>query len=114
MSPLTIQIDRTDAHVVVHLSGVADVVTYKSLMDAADKLSQEKPKLVVFDLSQLNFINSLSLGCIVKLRGELKHSGGTVRLAALTPPVSETLNQSRLNWVIPIFPTVEMALVSLE
>jgi stage II sporulation protein AA (anti-sigma F factor antagonist) len=114
MSQLDIHIDRTEKHVVVRLCGEADIVTYKSLMDAAEKISQEKPKLVVFDFSELNFINSLSLGCLVKLRGELKHTGGSVRLAALKPSVSDTLNQSRLSWVIPIFPTVEMALVSLD
>ncbi len=114
MSHLDIQITRNDTHTLIALTGEADVVTYKSLMDLADKLSQEKPRLVVFDMSGLSFMNSLSLGCLVKLRGELKHAGGTVRLAALNPNVSETLSQSRLHWVIPIFPTVEMALVSLE
>jgi anti-sigma B factor antagonist len=114
MSQLNVQITRNPAHTLVQLSGEADIVTYKELMDLADKLSQEKPKLVVFDMSGLSFLNSLSLGCLVKLRGELKHSGGSVRLAALKPNLADTLNKSRLHWVIPIFPTVEMALVSLD
>lgn len=115
MNALSIQVEHLPEQVVVvRLNGEADVFTYKSLMDVAERLSQEKPRVVIFDMAGVQFVNSLSLGCMVKLRGELKSSGGSVRMANLKPAVQEMLSKSRLHWIIPVFPDLQMAIAATD
>ena len=72
----------------------------------------ETQKRVVFDLSQLQFIDSSGLGAILSCLRKLTASGGDLKLCALTPPVRELVEVTRMHRIFDIFDTSEEAIQS--
>jgi anti-sigma B factor antagonist len=64
---------------------------------------------IILDMSGVDHIDSAVIGQIVKSFGRLQKSGGTLRLAALTPMVEGVLKMTQVNRVISIYPTAEAA-----
>lgn len=65
-------------------------------------------RLVVFALGNIRFMDSSGLGSLVSAL-KLLPAGGVVRLAEVTAPVEKLLAQTRLDHVLPAFPTVALA-----
>ena len=64
---------------------------------------------IILDMSGVDHIDSAVIGQIVKSFGRLQKSGGTLRLAALTPMVEGVLKMTQVNRVISIYPTAAEA-----
>ncbi|MGA7624601.1 MAG: STAS domain-containing protein [Candidatus Acidiferrales bacterium] len=64
---------------------------------------------IIFDMAAVDHIDSAVIGQIVKSFSRLKKSGGTLRLAALSPMVEGVLTMTQVNKVISIYPTVAAA-----
>ncbi len=69
-----------------------------------------KPKLVVFDLSELRFIASAGLGALAGFRRSLVNSGAQGRLAAIPEKLRDVLRLAGLTQLYAVFDTVEKAL----
>jgi len=65
-------------------------------------------RLVVFALGNLQFMDSSGLGSLVALL-KLLPAGGVVRLAEVSSALEKVLARTRLNNVLPVFPTVALA-----
>jgi anti-sigma B factor antagonist len=65
-------------------------------------------RLVVFALGSIQFMDSSGLGSLVSLL-KLLPAGGVVRLAELSTALEKVLARTRLNNVLPVFPTVALA-----
>jgi anti-sigma B factor antagonist len=65
-------------------------------------------RLVVFALGNIRFMDSSGLGSLVSLLKVLP-AGGVVRLAQVSPALEKVLTRTRLNNVLPVFPTVALA-----
>lgn len=111
MSKLRIETEASDDATIVRLIGEGHLGDAAMIAEAFDALVADKPALVVVDMSGLSFAASLTMGALVKLRGQIKQLGGSMRMAALQPLVAEAFSRARLDWTIPTFPTVEQALV---
>ena len=66
-------------------------------------------RLVVFALGSIQFMDSSGLGSLVSLLKRLP-AGGVVRLAELRPVLEKVLTRTRLHNVLPVFPTVALAM----
>ena len=77
-----------------------------------DDLLHEGKLKVIFDLSGLSFIDSAGVGIVVMCFGKLKKSGGALLVAGAKGYVEETLKTTRVNEVLPLFPSVEAAAAS--
>jgi anti-sigma B factor antagonist len=64
---------------------------------------------IIFDMHDVDHIDSAFVGQIVKSFSQLSKSGGTLRLAAVRGMVEGVLNMTQVNRVIQIFPTAEAA-----
>ena len=73
---------------------------------AVDKLIDESMKKVVFDLSELNYMDSTGLGIIVMCRGKLETAGGELRVASMQPRILELMKMTHLNQIMQLYPTV--------
>ena len=95
---LVIKVDETriDASVAVQ---------FKDKMKA---MSGHRPRQVVLDLSNVEFVDSSGLGAIV---GAMKTLGRGRRLdlAGLSPAVDKVFKMTRMNSVFQIFDTVDAA-----
>jgi anti-sigma B factor antagonist len=64
---------------------------------------------IIFDMAGVDHIDSAVVGQIVKSFSRLKKSGGTLRLASLTPMVQGVLTMTQVSKVIAIYPTTAAA-----
>jgi anti-sigma B factor antagonist len=89
--------DRMDAAVAIEFK------------DAMHAETLDGPKIVVLNLSSVNFIDLSGLGAIV---ASMKHIGQdqTLALAGLTPTVDKVSRLTRMDTVFSLFATLEGAL----
>jgi anti-sigma B factor antagonist len=74
-----------------------------------EQLIAKKETRVVFDFSQLDYLDSAGIGMLVNCLSKLKRAGGGLRLAALKQMVAGVFKLTKLDTVIGIFPNVEEA-----
>lgn len=112
MADLTIETISGERGTVVKLIGDADATSVGTFKKQVEPIvhSDDPPKVLVLDLSQLDFAASLVLGRIMVINGELKAAGGVLKIAAPKPLVAEVLNVGRFDRVVPICNTVQEAL----
>jgi anti-sigma B factor antagonist len=65
-------------------------------------------RLVVFALGNIHFMDSSGLGSLVSLL-KLLPAGGVVRLAEVSSALEKVLARTRLDKVLPVFPSVALA-----
>ena len=70
---------------------------------------EKKETRIIFDMHDVDHIDSAFVGQIVKSFTQLSKSGGTLRLAAVRGMVEGVLNMTQVNRVIQIYPTAEAA-----
>jgi len=67
---------------------------------------------VVLDLSEVNRLDSIAMGLLVRYAERLGKAGGGLRLAAAPPFVVNLLNMTKLSTILPSYATEEEAIVS--
>ena len=108
--PLQIDIQREPGLAVVKVSGSATMDVSERLGDCLVKTAQDPIRMMVIDMAGLDFLCSESLGAIVSAYLKCVHRGGCVRLAGPTESIREILDLTKLNKLIPVFPSVEEAI----
>ncbi len=81
----------------------------RKLEEEVDQLIRQNETRVIFDLSDVNYLDSSGIGSIVKCLSRLKKSGGALRLAGVKGMVDGVLKLTRVNTVVEIFPTARDA-----
>lgn len=95
---------------VVTMSGQADMSAVNDIDRSMLVVSAVKPTTLIFDLSGVTFVCSLTLGSLVAVRHGVKTNGGRCILAGATPEVEKVIVRSRLDSIFVIKPTLEDAL----
>lgn len=102
--------DQKDDISVVSLPGdKLDVGNVKEFRRDISPLLSETPR-VVFDMSELQFVDSSGLGAILSCLRQVNAAGGELKLASLTKPVRVLFELVRMHRVFDIFNTTEEAL----
>jgi anti-anti-sigma factor len=101
-SNLEIKIESGSGSVVVSLIGDAGVAHADLLANALLRLSASHPPRVIFDLSRLEFISSITMGELVEFQRGLKRHDSRVTLIAPRPNVLAALQRARLDSIFEI------------
>ena len=64
---------------------------------------------VILDMAGVTYADSAAIGAIVKCLTKLKTAGGALRIAGAQPTISHSLKLTRVDTLIPMFPTVDQA-----
>lgn len=113
MDSLTCEIASLPGDVaVVSMIGAGDIQGAMVLERHFTRLSAQKPRRVVFDLSRLTFISSLCMGAMVAVAKATKNQKGTVAIAGANDNVAGAFRHARLETIFPMFATVEEALAA--
>lgn len=90
-----------------------DAAVALEFKDAMRVQTEDGPKTVVLDLSEVQFIDSSGLGAIV---AAMKNLGmdRKMALAGLTPTVQRVFQLTRMDSVFSVFPTLDGALDELR
>ncbi|MGA2497523.1 MAG: STAS domain-containing protein [Tepidisphaeraceae bacterium] len=104
-----VEIQQNNDTVVVRLNGAfgqpeADILDLK-----LPPLADQKPRVVVFDLSGVTLMASVALGTILALNRAVRKNGGKVRLAAPGRNVLGALRFTRIDDILEICASVDAA-----
>jgi anti-anti-sigma factor len=83
----------------------------KTLEDALEHGAHEFSRFVL-NLSELNRLDSIAMGLLVRYADRMSKRGGGIRLAAPPAFVETLLDMTKLSGVLPSYPTEEEAILS--
>jgi anti-anti-sigma factor len=106
---LQVESKKKGKAVVVAIRGDAGMAFVGQLQQELSRVLEGKPELVVLDLTDLAFISSMGMGTLVNFRNGVGKIGGTVKLAALKPPLAEAFRRARLTEMFEIHDSVDAA-----
>ena len=66
-------------------------------------------KKVIFDLTEVTFLDSTGIGILVMCHARLKKAGGALRIAGARGMVEETLDLTSVNKIVGFYPTAAEA-----
>jgi anti-sigma B factor antagonist len=74
-----------------------------------DAMIAARETRVIFDMAGVTHADSAAIGTIVRCLTKLKNAGGGLRIAAIQPMIDYSLKLTKVNNLIEIFPTVDLA-----
>ena len=104
---------ETKGALVVHLKGELDQHSAVNLRINLDKKIMDGASHLIFDLSELEFMDSSGIGIIIGRYKNITALGGTASVAGAKPHVEKILRMAALDRIIPIYSEVEGALLRL-
>ena len=81
-------------------------------LEAALELAEREFTQIVLNLSEVNRLDSIAMGLLVRYAERLGKRGGGLRLAGPPAFVTNLLNMTKLSGMLPSYPTEEEAIVS--
>src|SRR5258708_35966765 len=81
-------------------------------LEAALEMAEREFTQVVLNLSEVNRLDSIAVGLLVRYAERLGKHGGGLRLAGPPALVTNLLNMTKLSAMLPSYPTEEEAIVS--
>ena len=103
------RIEEIEDVVVLALKGNLDAVTATDLRPTIDELVANRKTKVVFDLLELELIDSSGVGAIVSLFKRVRMLGGDVKIARLANQPKEIFRLLRLDRAFALFDSLEEA-----
>jgi anti-anti-sigma factor len=116
MEPDVLTIDLRDQAgvTVIRLAGELDALNVTELTQLVDSLHAEGKRLLVFDLSTLEFIDSAGLGGLVRLWESSVEAGGFLALGQPSSRIREVLHVTGLGNVLKSYDSVEDAVSAVR
>jgi len=103
---VTSRVKSTGVYVVSPV-GSLDTNTYDQLEKRLEPILQESPRLIVFDMAGLEYISSMGVRVFVKLKKQLKKTGGTVTMLRLQPQIQKVFEIINALPSVTIFSSIE-------
>ena len=104
-------IKKENNYLVVAVMGDVDMSLTDSLRKDVDQaLAEHNVNRLVFDLAEVDFIDSSGLGVILGRYKRVTAKGGKVYLAGAKPQVKKVLELSGLPRLMELYPSVDLLL----
>lgn len=110
MSGVSMFVEARPDVTIVTLKGSADMEASSQVDRKLDEAIAGKPKIVVVDLSGLTYMNSITIGSLVRIQQTLKATGGSIRIANPSPYAAGVLKATKVGKALQVFPTLEAAI----
>ncbi len=81
----------------------------KQLEWAVEKLVNEGRKKVIFDLAAVTNVDSTGIGIMVMSAGQMKKTGGELRVAGANGHVEQVLKMTNVDQIVGLHPTAAAA-----
>jgi anti-sigma B factor antagonist len=109
-----ILVNQTNGIPVVQVEGdTLDATNSDTFKEEMSELVRE-PYRVVFDMTNLRFVDSAGLGAVLSIVRKLREHGGDLVVAGVSKPVRVLFEIVRLHKVVHIFDYQERALASFD
>ena len=104
-----IEVEESEGIVVFSIDGELDALTSFDLSREFRKHTEKDSIRFVFDLENLEYINSSGLGTLVALLKRARSQDGDIKLANLKPFIFDLFELTRFNEVFEIYDSREKA-----
>jgi len=112
---VTATIEQNDGCAVVVFTGRITLGSSLSLVDSQVRsLISNGARKVLFDLSEVESVDSAGLGMLIYAYGSLASKGGTLRLCGVAPRVQSLLELTKMHTLLSIDATREESLAALR
>jgi anti-sigma B factor antagonist len=107
--PFSLKVERTAGDAVVRLAGSCTMVVAAQLGETLLRLASESVRLIILEMSELDFIESTGLGGIVAGYLRLRRIQGELRIVGPRPAIRQLLELTRLTQLFSLHDSVESA-----
>jgi anti-sigma B factor antagonist len=90
-------------------SGI-DSYKVQGFLNELQRLIEGGARKLVVDCAQIGYLSSVGITALIRVHKRMAEHGGSVKLAAIQPPLARLLEITRLDQVFQIYPTVDDAL----
>ncbi|GAA1255948.1 hypothetical protein GCM10009677_02490 [Sphaerisporangium rubeum] len=108
--PLTVRRERLEPFTVITMVGELDANGLANLGESVDAALGHRSPRLLFDLSQLSFLDSSGLRLLVRACAQATRHGGSCALCSLRPAPRTIMDVTGLGSVFDIYPSMAAAL----
>lgn len=102
-------------NLIVHISGEIDHHTAENIREKLDKeFKRQNAKNIIFDFSDIQFMDSSGIGVIMGRYKNAKERGGRVGIINVHPQVDRVFQLSGLYKIISQYHSLDEAILSLQ
>ena len=95
--PLSVNIEKKDEQcIITTLAGPLDTITYRIFEDKTRDTVGHECKAVVLDMEGVNYISSMGLSVVLRLRKKVETAGGELTLTNLQPKIRKVFEVSKI------------------
>ena len=87
---------------IIHLQGSLNSNTYPLFEEPLNKILKQKPRIIVMDMEQLDYLSSAGIRIILKSRDALKKNDGKIVFMRLQPQIRKVFD------IINALPTMQV------
>lgn len=107
---LMVNVRHDNPHVIIEVAGEIDIDTAHQLREVVTTVTDGAVDRLVFDLSQVTFVDSVGLGVFVLARKKMLLRQGTIGIVAPTRRVVAIFRIAGLDQLFRIRPTLDSVL----
>jgi anti-sigma B factor antagonist len=107
--PFDLKVERSGDEAIIRLTGSCTMLVAGQLGDCLLRLASESVRLIIIDMSGLDFIESTGLGGIVAGYLRLRRCQGELRIVAPSPAIRQLLELTRLTQLFSVHPNIDIA-----
>lgn len=108
LDPQTSTFGSGDVNVVkIMVSGTIDLLTSREFQSYVLSLIEKGQKNFIFDLTKLDFIDSMGLSTIIMLFQKISDSGGKLAIVNPKPSIMVVFKVTKITQRIPVLATLE-------
>jgi anti-sigma B factor antagonist len=109
-----IETERRGEVEVVQLAGRLDASQAPAVASVIERLSSARPAMLVANLGDVSFLDSMGLSVLVRGMKRCREHGGDLRVCCLKPPVRMIFELTRLDKAFEIHSGEEEAVASFS
>jgi anti-anti-sigma factor len=106
--PLKVSVlDKGEGTYMVIPQGSIDANTYNTLDSEVDTILGKSPRLIIFDMKDVNYVSSAGVGVVLSAEQSLKPNAGRVLMVNLQPQIRKVFDIVKALPAQQIFTSVE-------
>jgi len=106
---MEIKLEKRSGVNIISLNGRLTVASSQTFFTQMVSLLEKGENDFIFDMSQLEFIDSTGLGTVIRILKRVEEAAGRILLSSPQPKVHEMLKLTRMDYVFKIFDSLDQA-----
>jgi len=111
---MDVRFDLTNNNLIIRIDGDIDHHTCEEIRNKVDQeINRRNPKNIIFDMKNVNFMDSSGIGVIIGRYKLIMNSGGITAMINVKPQIKRVYEICGLKKIIPIYENEKQAIESI-